>query len=401
MAKPRLKPSGKWELTVSHPSLPRGRKAYSFDTEEDALIYAERWRLMKLQGLPPPAEMLKSTVSTNVILAQILRAWINSGKAAPSSHSALGSLVMEVGSVRLVDADYDWLEGYVQDLKVKTNLAPGSIRHRVQGLSIAIDEYLRKNRHLVFANPVKMLPKGYSTYNEIDKKLAIANGATVKVDVSRDRRLLAGEEEKIIAALSGHQRPDRERALELLGGNALLTMFKLIANTGLRLKEAYTLKAGGIDLAGKVITAQCSKQWRGKIVFRNVPMSPAAHAALETYLATREFAANDYLFPFMEEEADLPIKKVSARLSARFKTAFQYADCHGLKEHDLRHEATCRWFEMKDAKGNWLYRLEEINKIMGWSANSVMAQRYASFRSEDLAARMWAIPEAADAVVTQ
>ena len=129
-------------------------------------------------------------------------------------------------------------------------------------------------------------------------------------------------------------------------------------------------------------------------------MAPAAHAALEAYFSTRELAAKDYLFPFMEEEADLPIKKVSARLSARFKTAFQYADCHGLKEHDLRHEATCRWFEMKDPKGNWLYRLEEINKIMGWSANSVMAQRYASFRSEDLAARMWATAEGDGAAVT-
>lgn len=400
MAQPRLKPSGRWEITLSHPSLPRGRKAFSFDTEVQALNYAEHWRLMKLQGLAPPAELLKSTVSTSIILAQIVRAWINSGKAAPTSLSALGSLVMEVGSVRLVDANQKWLGDYVHSLKVKNNLAPGSIRHRIQGLGRAIDEYLRENEELNFANPVKMLPKGYSSYTESEKKLAVINGGVGKVDVSRDRRLLAGEEEKITATLSGHQRPDRERALELLGGNALLTMFKVIVNTGLRLKEAYTLKVGGIDLDKKVITAQCSKQWHGKVAFRPVPMTQKVHKALTTYLSTRKLAPSDYLFPFMTEEADLPIKKVSSRLSSRFTTAFQYADCHGLNEHDLRHEATCRWFEMRDQRGGWLFRSEEINKIMGWSANSVMAQRYASFRSEDLAARMWATAEVGAAAVT-
>ena len=33
MAKPRLKPSGKWEIGLRHPSLPNGRKYFTFDTE--------------------------------------------------------------------------------------------------------------------------------------------------------------------------------------------------------------------------------------------------------------------------------------------------------------------------------------------------------------------------------
>jgi integrase len=97
----------------------------------------------------------------------------------------------------------------------------------------------------------------------------------------------------------------------------------------------------------------------------------------------------------MDEEPDLPIKKVSQRLSFRYRLAFEYAGIVGLHEHDLRHEATCRWLELKDATGNWMFRLEEVNRIMGWSSNSTMAQRYASFRGSDLAARLWATSEAA------
>jgi integrase len=65
----------------------------------------------------------------------------------------------------------------------------------------------------------------------------------------------------------------------------------------------------------------------------------------------------------------------------------------GLHEHDLRHEATCRWLELKDAQGRDMFRLEELNRIMGWKPGSLMAQRYASFRAEDLAQRLWVVPE--------
>ena len=65
-----------------------------------------------------------------------------------------------------------------------------------------------------------------------------------------------------------------------------------------------------------------------------------------------------------------------------------------MREHDLRHEATCRWLELRDAAGGWMFRLEEVNRIMGWSTSSTMAQRYASFRGADLAQRLWVLPDA-------
>lgn len=389
MARARQKPSGMWEIAVRHPSLPDGRRYFTFETEAQANGFGEQWKAMKMAGLQPPAEMLAPT-GPSPSLGLIVREWSNSGLAAPSQYSVLGSLIAEVGGIKLTEANYAWLSAYVQRLKVQNNLAPNSIRHRVQALGRAIDEYLRHNPKVVFLNPVRLLPKGYSTYTDVDQKLVEAAGKEAKADVSRDRRLHRGEEARIIDALSGKQRDDRERGLMLTGGNALLTMFMVIVYSGLRLREAYTLRRGQIDLDAKVMRVQSSKQWRGKVVFRDVPMRQEVHRAITAYLSTRSLLPGAYLFPFMDEEPDMTLKKVTQRLSDRYRIAFKYAGCEDLREHDLRHEATCRWLELRDSTGNWMFRLEEVNRIMGWSANSTMAQRYASFRGSDLAQRMWA-----------
>lgn len=393
MARARLKPSGKWEIGLRHPSLPSGRKYFTFDTEAEANAYAEQWHLMKMANIAPPAEMLKPVIAPGKTIGYVVRQWASSGLAAPSQQSSLGSLMSEVGEVKLSDANYAWLSSYVQRLKVKNNLAPNSIRHRIQALGRSIDEYLRHNPDVVMQNPVRLLPKGYSTYTELDQKLVEATGGQKKVDVTRDRRLHAGEEEKIIAVLSGFKPDDRRCALHLQGGNALMTMFILIVYMGLRLREAYMLKRVQIDLNSKVIKVQSSKQWRGKIAFRDVPIRPEVYKALTVYLSTRSLLPTANLFPFLDEEPNLTLKKVTQRLSDRFKSAFGFAGCADLNEHDLRHEATCRWLEMRDANGQWVFRLEEINRIMGWSANSVMAHRYASFRGVDFAQRIWAMHE--------
>lgn len=394
MAKARQKPSGKWEIGLRHPSLPGGRRYFTFETEAEANGYAQQWRALKLAGIEPPAELLRPAPVQSPTLGNIVRAWASSGHAAPTQQSALGSLFSEVGLVRLNDATYAWLANYVQWLKADKNLAPGSVRHRVQALGRSIDEYLRHHPELQYSNPVKLLPKGYSRYSDVDARLVVAKGGEPKADVVRERRLHPGEQERIVAALSGVERPDRQRGLLLPGGNALLTMFLLIVYSGLRLREAYTLTRGQVDMVGKVMRVQSSKQWRGKVAWRDVPMRQEVHQALTVYLSTRSMLPTAHLFPFMSEEGADDLKTVSQRLSARYRIAFEYAGCEDLREHDLRHEATCRWLELKDASGNPMFRLEEVNRIMGWSASSTMAQRYASFRGVDLAQRLWAQPDA-------
>lgn len=80
------------------------------------------------------------------------------------------------------------------------------------------------------------------------------------------------------------------------------------------------------------------------------------------------------------------LKKCMARLSVRFTSLFDYALAPSFTEHDLRHEACCRWVMLKGERG-WLFNELEICKIMGWTDTKMML-RYASLRGEDLADRL-------------
>lgn len=95
-----------------------------------------------------------------------------------------------------MEANYKWLQGYIQWLKVEKQLTPQTIRQRIQALGRAIDEYLRNHPAVVMQNPTRLLPKGYAIYNDMDAKLVKAAGGEVKENVARDRRLHPGEEEK-------------------------------------------------------------------------------------------------------------------------------------------------------------------------------------------------------------
>ena len=80
--------------------------------------------------------------------------------------------------------------------------------------------------------------------------------------------------------------------------------------------------------------------------------------------------------------------RAQARRSQRFANLFDQAGWAELRGHDLRHEATCRWVLMRDAKGEWMFRENEIIRMMGWTGMT-MFLRYASLRAEDLGSRLY------------
>ena len=219
----------------------------------------------------------------------------------------------------------------------------------------------------------------------------------MRVDQVRDRRLQAGEEASIRQALAGVKRADRERSLQADAEFTLL--FELLLHAGLRLREAYRLRVDQVDLQARVVRPQQSKLWHGKVAHRTVPLVPQLLDALSHHLATRGAVARpELLFPGLwdGDTSEAALKRASGRLSARFATLFAYAAATGLTEHDLRHEATCRWLELRDARGGWMFRAEEIGRIMGWAPGSRMIERYASFRPEDLAGRLYLVSDQAD-----
>lgn len=395
MAAVRQTKTGRWELTITNRLLPRGRVFFTFDSADEAHTYgaqAEKW----LAAGIVPAELAQPAERVE-LLGPLIRAWSNAGHASTADQEVLQLLMRELGGLPVRQLTYTWAEQWVRSMKVQAHLAPGTIRKRVQALAKALDWHLRRTPDAMTGNPLRLLPRGYSTYTETDAAaLAKAKpGAAVKRDITRERRLTPAEEAAIRRALAGAKRPDRERALQPDPELALL--FEVILQTGLRLREAYRLRVDQVDLPGRVLRPQQSKLWRGRVAYRAVPMVPALLAALTDHLQAR--AAPDrpeLLFPGLWDGDVSPValKRTTGRLSHRIGTLMDYAGCPDVTEHDLRHEATCRWLELRAPGGGWLYRTEEVVRIMGWRPGSAMAQRYASFRAEDLAARLYEVPAA-------
>jgi len=159
-------------------------------------------------------------------------------------------------------------------------------------------------------------------------------------------------------------------------------LFELILATGMRLSEAYSLRIDQIDFARWVINVAGSKGHRGQAKPRTVPMVRSLRVPLQNWCRHRV----GLVFGFWDgTPADKPC--CTSRLSNRFSTLFDYAGVDDCSEHDLRHCATCSWFELRSNDGHWVFSEIEICKIMGWS-DTRMALRYASLRGEDLAARL-------------
>jgi len=72
----------------------------------------------------------------------------------------------------------------------------------------------------------------------------------------------------------------------------------------------------------------------------------------------------------------------TSRLSQQFARGFDAAGCADLRFHDLRHEATSRFFEK-----TWLPDIQ-ISRIAGHKELHVL-RRYANLRGSDLAGQLW------------
>jgi integrase len=390
----RKTPSGSYELCVRNKKLLGSRRVYlTFPTEEAANKYGDQVDKLLNAGIVPPG-LLEETPNPGERLSIILQGWINSGDAAPTEVDVLVLLRDEIGATRLPELTYKWAEAWVRSMKLEKNYAPGTIRKRIGALSRCLDAYLRKHPEIQLGNPLRLLPRGAASYNGKDAQEARKLGKDAKEDSVRERRLHAGEFDRIVRALAGEKRDDRERPLELKEADALRMLFLLVYYSGIRLREAYTLTAGQVRMRDRSLDIRSSKQWYGRVKMRTVPMRPQLHAAFAHYLSLREYGPDEPIFPWWDGTWDAKhLAHVTVKLSAQFSRIFEYAGCVDLTEHDLRHEATCQWYELRAPDGHWLYREQEIPRIMGWAPNSKMPARYASFRAEDLAQRMYVTEE--------
>lgn len=370
--------NGNYELRIRNRLLPKDAY-FTFDTEERASAYGTQLEELLRNGIVPKELVPEKRIDGT--LGSIVRAWLDHGQHSRHDGDVLEVLLREIAPVKLEQFTYGWCEAWVRRMKLEANLAPGTIRKRIGALARAVDWHLRKTPDALVGNPLNLLPRGAASYSAKDAEEAVKLGKQPRIDIERSRRLEPGEHERILAAFAGAKRPDRERALG--PDEDMRDLYLLIVNTGIRLREAYTICAD--QVSEKTLRIRCSKQWHGRIAWRDVPMVKEIRPIMLARAARAP--AKGLIFPWWGGDLG-ELTRVTTQLSRRFGTAFDYAMCDDLTEHDLRHEATCRWYEMRDKRGRWLFREAEIEKIMGWAPGSKTAKRYASFRAEDLADRL-------------
>ena len=377
---------GKYQLRVVHRLLPK-RYFSTFEgegAEQQARDYGQQLQALLDAGILPVdlvAEAPKSAADPTV--TSVVREYINGSPSLTDSDEALlASMFTELIGLRVSSLSYAWATGYVASLK-KKELAPGTIRKRIGALGRVLDWHfamVTASGRVRPPNALRLLPKGYSVYTRAEGAALQGEDRPIPTDMSRDHRLGPGDAAKVLAALSGVKREDRERALE--EDPAFRMLYLLIVDTGLRLREAYRLRVDQVDLARRVIKVDGSKGHRGVLKPRLVPLKPRLAVELEVYLRGRV----GLIFPYWDG-SQAHLKPTTTRLSQRFSTLFKYAGLDHFTEHDLRHEATCRWIELRGKDGHWLYGDVDLCRIMGWT-DTRMLLKYASLRGEDLSDRM-------------
>lgn len=373
--------NGRYQLRVKSKLLPGGLFFHTFDTAEEAESYGATLRKLLRAGVVPATITEKSKRSDDPLLLEVVREYSKKVSITESDEKLLDVVINDVPGLRMSGVTTRWVDDYVQARKLVDNNAPGTIRKKVGVLARVVDWHLRlvtpKDKPIP-VNPLRTLPRGYAVYNKDDAK-ALKEGQVLKRDVARDRRLTDEECEEIRAVLAGLP---RKKGKTLEARPDVLMLFNLIVDTGLRLLEAYSLRADQLELDRGFIRVDGSKGHNGMIKPRTVPLKKDLREQLMNYSKGK----TALLFPFWD--GTKAGKKIATRdLVQIFKRVFSYAGVEDLKEHDLRHKACCRWVTMPGRNSGWMFSETEIAKIMGWSNLSMML-RYASLRGDDLAQRL-------------
>ena len=354
-----------WAYTVRRKNLLPKPIHLTFKDEEEGDLYVAHLERLLDKGIVPP-EFLVSASSVSSIRALVIE-YTLAVAITPDDKRLLNILVERNGQTLLTLVDYAWCENWVADMKRVRNLAPSTIRHYAGALARCLDWGVRTGH--VAENPLRLLPKRYASYSDADSAVV-----GKRVDQHRDRRLSAEEEARVRTILAGTKPEARQRPLDLNHQDALICLFDLAIETAMRLREMYTLEARQVSLKDRTIFLDKTKNGDK----RQVPLSSVAVAALKRYGVQR-----GRLFPWWDGNSGRKaLDQTTSRLSRQFARIFDAAGCPDLRFHDIRHEATSRFYERTQLSDL------EIAKITGHKDPKVL-MRYANLRGSDLAGKLW------------
>lgn len=352
----------RWEFTIKNAKMLDRPIYLTFSSEAAGDAYAAKLEKLLEAGIVPTEHQSTNQISS---ISQLVTAYLRDHPVKSRDALLLSGIVKTVGNTPLGGVDSTWVDNWISDMKRSARLAPSTIRGKVGALARCTDWGIRKGFLLMPDRPLRGLPDGYAQYSELDAKL----GGTLREDVERDRRLEAGEYERILTVIEGGVLPRKQRPL-VLDKAALRCMFVLAIETAMRLREQFTLTVDQVDMRQRTIFLDKTKNGSK----RQVPLSSTALAMLRGYMPE-----SGRLYPWWSGgTGKKELDRVSDLLSKLFINIFEAAGCTDLKMHDLRHEAICRFYEKT--------RLTDlqISKISGHRSLS-MLRRYSNLRGSDLA----------------
>jgi integrase len=327
----------------------------SFDDKVEGDAYVAHLEKLLAAGVVPDAfKSVRAKVST---VSQAIFAYLDGRDVPESDTLLLGVIERRIGQRSLAAVDFHWVEEWVAGMKADA-LAPSTIRHHVGALARCFDWVSVKG--YLPANPLRMLPRRYASGH--------------KAEVERDRRLSLEEEAEVRRILAGGKPEGRERAFALSHAAALAMLFTLALESGMRLREMFTLDLYQVDVIRKTVFLDRTKNGSK----RQVPLTSVALRTVKDFLIVHE---GGLLFPWWDGD-EKTLKRTTALLSQQFARVFDAAGCGDFTFHGLRHEATCRLYERTTLSD------VQIAKILGWQSLG-MAMRYANLRGSDLSERLW------------
>jgi integrase len=167
---------------------------------------------------------------------------------------------------------------------------------------------------------------------------------------SRNRRLEDGEESRLFSALAASE------------NTWISPLVRFAIETAMRRGELLSLRWENVFISKRFVHLPDTKNGNS----RDVPLSPTALSILESLHGA---SSAGVVFPVHFEG-----------IKGLWKTVLKRADITDLRFHDLRHEATSRFFE----KG---LNVMEVAAITGHK-DLRMLQRYTHLRAEDLALKL-------------
>jgi integrase len=178
----------------------------------------------------------------------------------------------------------------------------------------------------------------------------------------RNRRLSAGEEKKLFAAIDKHSNP------------MLRWIVRIAVETGMRSSEIATLRISQVDVRRRIVHLLETKN----TLPRTVPLTQVATKLFREALANPARPQECELIFFGEPGKD------AVRRPYNFNKIWmeikRSVGCEDLRFHDLRHEAVSRLVEAGLSD-------QEVSAISGHRSMQ-MLKRYTHLRAEDLVAKL-------------